>query len=149
MRKSWGLLEKIRSGEKVIESRWYSSKRAPWDSIEKGDTVYFKNSGEPVSLRAGVSKVIQFANLTPKKVREILSQYGEKDGLDIGQLEYFFKLFKEKRYCLLIFLENIKNIDPFEIEKKGYGAMSAWLVFDKLEKIIKIEERFKQISLIK
>jgi len=149
MRKSWGLLEKIRNGEKTIESRWYLSKRAPWNNIEKGDVVYFKNSGEPVSLMTKVSKVLQFAELTPKKVREILDKYGQKDGLDIGQLDYFFDLFKEKKYCLLVFLEQPENISPFEIDKKGFGSMSAWMVFDKLERIKKIKQSFKQKTLIK
>ncbi|MDO8559127.1 MAG: hypothetical protein Q7R84_02240 [bacterium] len=34
MKKSWGLTEKILSGQKKIESRWYLSKRSPWDTIE-------------------------------------------------------------------------------------------------------------------
>jgi hypothetical protein len=109
MKKSWGLLPKIISGEKVIESRWYQSKHSPWGTIEKGDAVYFKNSGEPVSVRAGVAKVLSFSDLTPKKVKEILDRYGQDDGIEESKMPDFFKLFKNKKYCLLIFLKNVEN----------------------------------------
>lgn len=66
MRKSWGLTQKILDGRKKIESRWYSVKCRPWDQIESGEIIYFKDSGEPVKLKAEVSKVMQFADLTPQ-----------------------------------------------------------------------------------
>lgn len=67
MKKSWELIPKIISGEKTIESRWYKNRIAPWDRISEGDTVYFKDSGEPVSAVATVSKVLQFDNLDGKQ----------------------------------------------------------------------------------
>jgi len=71
MRKSWGLIPKILSGQKKIESRWYINKCVPWNKINLGETVYFKNSGEPVSLAATVEKVLAFSDLSPQKVEEI------------------------------------------------------------------------------
>ena len=65
MRKSWGLTQKILSGKKKIESRWYKVKYAPWDRIKFGEIVYFKDSGEPVTIKTEVEKVIQFSDLTP------------------------------------------------------------------------------------
>lgn len=76
MRKSWGLTDKILSGEKKIESRWYLNRYVPWDRIKTGDTVYFKDSGEPVRIKATVSQVMQYDNLNPDKVRELLNKYG-------------------------------------------------------------------------
>ncbi len=90
MRKSWGLTEKILTGQKKIESRWYSVKYKPWNSIKKGEAVYFKDSGEPVRIKAEVSKVIQFADLTPKRVREILDEYGKDDGIGAGKNSRIF-----------------------------------------------------------
>lgn len=150
MRKSWGLTEKIRSGEKTIESRWYLNKIAPWNEINADDTLYFKNSGEPIALSSKVEKVVQFAELTPKKVREILHRYGEKDGLDIGEMDQYYEFFKDKRYCILIFLKEIQKIESFEIEKKGFGSRSAWITLDSIENIKKIKSsRFKQRTLIR
>ena len=42
MKKSWGLTEKILTGAKKIESRWYKNKHTPWNRIKSGEIVYFK-----------------------------------------------------------------------------------------------------------
>lgn len=135
MKKSWGLTRKILSGEKKIESRWYKSKHAPWGKINGGDVVYFKDSGEPVTLRADVEKVMQFSELTPEKVKEILGEYGKADGLGIADIQKFFELFKDGKYCILVFLKNPKRVEPFEISKKGFGNMAAWITTDSIDKV--------------
>src|SRR3989338_6882235 len=127
MRKSWGLTKKILSGEKKIESRWYKSKYPPWNKIKEGELVYFKDSGEPVSIKAEVEKVLQFSDLTPNKVKQILKNYGKDDGISENKIIEFFELFKDKKYCILIFLKNPHVIEHFRINKKGFGLMSAWI----------------------
>lgn len=126
MKKSWGLLPKILTGEKTIESRWYLNKSRPWGNISAGETVYFKNSGEAVTVKAKVHKVLEFKNLTPKKVKEILEKY------KIGD---FYENFKNKKYCILVFLKNPKKVKPFNINKSGFGAMSAWITIDNIDTI--------------
>jgi len=135
MKKSWGLTQKILSGQKKIESRWYKSKYSPWGKIGKGDFVYFKDSGELISIKAEVEKVISFSDLTPEKVRHILDEYGNDDGIEKNKIKDFFELFKNKKYCLLIFLKNPKKIEPFEINKAGFGMMSAWLSIENIDRI--------------
>jgi len=135
MRKSWGLLPKILTGEKTIESRWYKNKYSPWDKINKGDIVYFKNSGEPVTVKTEVFDILQYAGLKPERVREILQEYGAKNGLSINEIDKYYEMFKEKNYCLLIFLKNPEKIEPFEIDKSGFGAMSAWITVDDISQI--------------
>ena len=137
MKKSWKLLPKILKGEKTIESRWYDNKYSPWNKIKKEEIIYFKDSGEPVTIKAEVDKVIQYENLTPTRVKQILSKYGVKDGLGINDILKFYKRFKNKKYCILIFLKNPKEIKPFNIDKAGLGTMSAWLCVDKISKIKK------------
>ncbi len=135
MRKSWGLTKKILSGDKRIESRWYKTKYLPWDKIKSGEIVYFKDSGEPVSIKAEVEKVLQFSDLTQDKVQQILKEYGKEDGINIVDIPKFFEMFKSKRYCILIFLKNPQKIEPFRIDKKGFGNMVAWITIDNMEKI--------------
>ena len=135
MKKSWGLTRKILSGEKRIESRWYKSKCTPWEKIKPGETVYFKDSGEPVSIRAEVGKVLQFQDLNPGKVQEILQKYGKADGLEKEKIPGFFKLFRDKKYCILIFLKNPSKVEPFEIDKEGFGSMAAWVSTESVERI--------------
>ncbi len=137
MKKSWGLTDKILDGRKKIESRWYRVKCKPWDNIQAGDIVYFKDSGELIRLKAEVEAVKQYAGLTPDKVKEILDEYGEADGLEEDDLPGYFKKFKDKKYCILIFLKNPEALEPFDINKKGFGAMAAWITTDNIIKIRK------------
>ena len=135
MKKSWNLTQKILSGEKTIESRWYKNKMPPFDKINIGDTVYFKDSGGPVKIKAVVSDVRQFSDLTPEKVHKILEEYGGSDGIEKQRISYFFETFKNKKYCVLIFLKDPVAIRPFRINKKGYGLMSAWICINKIDDI--------------
>ena len=137
MKKSWGLLDKIGDGRKSIESRWYKNKICPWNRIRKGETVYFKDSGGPITLKAKVSGILQFSGLNPAKVRRILNEYGERDGLEKNQAGDFYKLFKNKNYCLLIFLEGAQKIRPFRIDKTGFGSMAAWICIGDINLIKK------------
>lgn len=135
MRKSWGLTQKILSGEKVIESRWYQYRYRPWDGVQAGDTVYFKDSGEPVGVKASVARVLQFADLTPSKVLELLKQYGDADGIDAAALPEYYERFKNKRYCILVFLTGPQQVVPFQINKSGFGSQAAWLTVEQIDTI--------------
>ncbi len=137
MRKSWGLTDKILTGEKKIESRWYQNRYRPWDNIEENDVIYFKDTGFPVKLCARVDHVLQFDKLTPGKVSEILNRYGREDGISADKIDDYYERFKDKNYCMLIFLKGVMQVEPFEIDKTGFGSMSAWITVDDIEKIKK------------
>lgn len=137
LKKSWKLTEKILSGKKKIESRWYMGKYAPWGRIHAGETVYFKDSGEPVSLKATVEKVLQFENLNPKKVKEILDEWGSEGGICVRDYGESLHSNKNKNYCMLIFLKNAQPVKSFEINKKGFGLMAAWICTDSIDRIKK------------
>lgn len=136
MKKSWGLVDKIANGKKTIESRWYKYRHKPWNSIGPGDRIFFKNSGEPVSLQAEVAEVKQFSNLNPKLVKELLSKYKREDGIEGKDFDKFYELFREKKYCMLIFLKHVKKISSFNIDKTGFGAMSAWISVNDISKLV-------------
>lgn len=135
MQKSWGLTEKIVTGQKVIESRWYKVKYAPWGQISPGDTVYFKNSGEHVTIRAEVEKVLYFSDLMPEKVRAILEEYSQAIGIEESEIPKYFEMFKHKRYCILIYLKHAQHIPPFEINKQGFGMMSSWISVESVSEL--------------
>ena len=134
MKKSWGLTEKILQGEKTVESRWYKQKRSPWDRIKVGDTIYFKDSGEPVSAKAKVIKVFQFDNLDFQKTERILSKYGKYLGISDVMPE-IKNYVLGKNYCIFIFFSNVEEIKPFEINKTGYGLMTAWISLENIDEI--------------
>lgn len=127
------LLQKIISGEKTIESRWYKHRKAPFRSISAGDVVYFKESGEPVCAKAVVEKAIFHESLTPKDAKAILAEYCDRLGVGMGYLGQV----KDKKLCTLVFLRDAEEIAPFEISKKGYGLMSAWITVNDIGQVKK------------
>ena len=137
MNKKKKFIEMILSGEKTIESRWYVNKISPWNKIRKGETVWFKDSGEKVTAKAKVSNVIQFDNLTPSKILEILKLYGKEIGFKEDKYEEWIKSCSNKHYCILVFLSNPKSVEPFEIDKTGFGISSAWISIENINKLRK------------
>ena len=60
------------------------NKIAPWDKIHVGETVYFKNAGEPITAKATVKRILQFSNINNnspqtqnKSLLQILTQFGK------------------------------------------------------------------------
>lgn len=129
------MLEKILAGEKTIESRWYKAKRSPWDAIKSGDTVYFKNSSQPITAMAVVDQVTQYNNLTPENIDQLLQEYGSRLGLDHGQLSAFRRKVLSSRYAILIFLKKPQLVPQFTIRKTGFGAMASWITVENIGQI--------------
>lgn len=130
----WGLLEKILSGEKKIESRWYSARFAPWDQISAGDTIYFEYAGMPMEAKAKVRKVSQFSDLTPRTVKALWQKYGKQIG--VTSISPHIESTKRKKYCILIYLEQVQKIHPwFAINKTGFGNECAWLTVRNIDSI--------------
>lgn len=131
------ILSDIIAGRKTIESRWYVNKVAPWGKIFAGDIVYFKESGHPVAAKAQVSKVLQYDNLDTEKVTEIINTYGKYIAPNLPEDEFFLwaQNHSDKKYCILIFLENVQQISPFNIDKTGFGSACAWLLVGNIDKL--------------
>ena len=135
MKKSWGLIPKILNGKKTIESRWYLTKKPPFGKIKIGETIYFKNSGEPVTAKVTVAAVRQFENLNSRKVSAIIDEFGGEGKICLGNKNKARDLFSKKKYCVLVFIKDPKKIRPFNIDKSGYGLMSAWISLNRIEQI--------------
>jgi ASC-1-like (ASCH) protein len=126
------LLQKIISGDKTIESRWYQTKRTPWHNIKKEDIVYFKDAGEKITVKAKVKDVLFFDDLNKEKVEKIIQKYGKDIGFNtLEYTEYFIG----KRYCILMFLEDVQEIKPFDIDKTGFGNACAWMTVKDVKRI--------------
>ena len=133
LKPSWHLLEKILDGRKTIESRWYVARYPPWNRIQRGEVVYFKNAGAPITVKAIVTKVMQFADLTPEKIRDLYTAYGKEIGAE--NIDSSIACNAHKKYCILIFLEHAVAVEPFHINKKGFGISAAWLVVKNIDAI--------------
>ncbi|MFA5797732.1 MAG: hypothetical protein WC916_06915 [Candidatus Woesearchaeota archaeon] len=125
-------LDKIIAGTKTIESRWYVTKRAPYGKITVGDVIYFKLSGGPVTTKASVQDAL-FFDLNHTPITELYHKYGRAIGFnDLKEMNEFAK---NKNYCTLAFLEDVKPITPFAINKTGYGNANAWIIVKNIKDI--------------
>lgn len=131
------LLRDILDGKKTVESRWYVNKISPWDKIKKDDIVYFKESGSPVTAKAKVKKVLQFDKLDTNLIKEIIEDYGHEISPSTTKEQWlsWAKKQTKKRYCILVFLSDVEKIEPFNIDKTGFGISSAWLAVESIDKL--------------
>jgi len=127
------LLQKIISKEKTIESRWYQTRRTPWHNIKKDDIIYFKDCGEPITVKTRVKEVLFFDDLNKEKVESIINKYGK--AICLETLKYT-SYYAKKNYCILIFLADIMEIKSFNINKTGFGSACAWITINDIRKII-------------
>lgn len=111
----------VLNGEKTIESRWSMNKIAPYKKVSIWDEILIKLTGQPVTAIAKV-KDVKYYELTPVIVEQIRVKYGKEIGTD--KFEDWQSTLK-KKYCTLIWLENIKRISPINVPKSN-GA--GWLI---------------------
>jgi len=135
MKKEWGLVDKILKGEKILETRWYKSKYAPWDKIKKSDLIYFKNSGESVNVKAVVTKVKQSEIQKEKQRNDIIKKVWKDDLGKDGDKNILENYSKDKRFCIIIWFSKVQKIKPFNINKKGFGNMASWICVEDVNKI--------------
>ena len=112
-------LNLILEGKKTIESRWTMNKCAPYHNVNIGDILYLKEVGKDVSASARVSDV-KFFELNDKVIDEIIDKYGKDICISDRNKDRC-----NKRYCTLVWVEDVRIIEPFSV-KKSYGT--AWMI---------------------
>ena len=108
-------------GEKTIESRWSMNKIAQFKKVNIGDEILLKLKGHPVNETEKV-KDVKYYDLTPDIVEDIRIKYGKQIGTD--KFENWESTL-QKKYCTLIWLEDVKTINPLEVPRSN-GA--GWIV---------------------
>jgi ASC-1-like (ASCH) protein len=120
--------KKIENRSKTIESRWHKFEKKPYKNrreVKNGDTIYFKPTGGLVSLKAAIEKTYFKDKLSKKTIKELLKKYGKRVGVDAT----YYEEIKDKKYCSLIFIKNIKTIAPKKY-KRSYG--NSWFTKSKI-----------------
>ncbi|TRO61886.1 ASCH domain-containing protein [Candidatus Bathyarchaeota archaeon] len=115
-------LNDVLSGKKTIESRFTMVRCLPFGRVMGGDRLLLKQAAGPVKGVATAAKVLFFENLSPKKVRELFNKY---PGIRAGPC--FIKMKESSRYATLIFLEDVKRLEPYKVDKKDRRP---WVVLD-------------------
>jgi ASC-1-like (ASCH) protein len=114
-------LESILNGDKTIELRLTKTKPAVFGRVLPGDKLFLKASGGPVYGAASVSYVEYHANLTPKQIRRLKLQHHHA----IRGSDAVWDSLMNRKYGFLVWLANVRRIDPIYIEKKD---LRAWVM---------------------
>lgn len=114
-------LDAILTGDKTVESRLSKNRCAPFERVEQGDLIYFKESSGPVRACAMVASVEYHEDLTPAAVGRLERAH---NGSVRGEREYWL-LKREARYATLIWLEEVREIDDWPVVPTMNGR--GWL----------------------
>ena len=115
-------LEDVLSGRKTIESRFARVRCPPFGKVRTGDRLLLKQAAGPVRGEATAGKVLSFEGLTPVKVKELFRKY---PGIRAGK--EFMNAKNDSKYATLIFLENMKKVEPYAIKKRDRRP---WVILD-------------------
>jgi len=126
-------LELLLSGEKKMIIRGATGRKLPYGILNNGDVLYFINNDGEGKIRAKsiVSEVFNSDKMTPEESEKLVQDNQDKLQLSDKQ----FKKWAGKRYLVLISVENVQEIDPFEIDKSNYGNMDDWLPVEKISSV--------------
>ena len=111
----------VLSGEKTIESRWSMKKIAPFCKVKIGDELLLKQTNHDVTAIAKV-KDVKYFELTPLIAGEIRAKWSKEIGIDKFEN---WETYKNKRYCTLIWLEDVSKIERLKVER-SHGC--GWIV---------------------
>jgi hypothetical protein len=114
-------LDMILEGRKRIELRLYKTRHPAFGRVFAGDKLFLKISSGPVCATAIVGAVKNFENLTPGRILDLKKQYNH----DIGGGDEHWQSKMDCEYCLLVWLKDVKTIEPVRISKKDWRA---WVV---------------------
>jgi ASC-1-like (ASCH) protein len=126
-------LDLILQGKKTVESRLTMQARDPFDNIECGERIYFKQSSGPFRAMAIADHVLFEQDLTPMRIKAIQREYNH---LICGE-DSFWNWKRNSRYCTLIWLREVQPTDLGPAIRPLQGV--AWLTLDEDPAIRRIE----------
>lgn len=129
-------LDAILDGRKKIESRFMQGKGHGFGRVLAGDKLFLKESSGPVCAVATAAAVKSFQNLSPKQIAGLKRQY---NNYIIGSDEYW-RSKSGCRFGFLVWLKDIKSIEPVRICKKDWRA---WVVLTEKENFGLLKRRLK------
>ncbi len=117
-------LDLILRGEKTVECRLTMQARDPYERIEGGERIYFKQSAGPYAATAIVEHALFEASLTPRRISQIKRDYNH---LIKGE-DAFWRGKRDARFATLIWLKDVQPTSSGPAIRPLQGV--AWLCLD-------------------
>jgi ASC-1-like (ASCH) protein len=118
-------LDLVLEGSKTVECRLTMQARDPYERIEAGERIYFKQSSGPYRAMATVDHALFERDLTPKRVEAIRRDYNHAICGD----KSFWQRKRDSSYCTLIWLRDVMPVDSGPAIRPLQGV--AWLCLDE------------------
>ncbi|RJP59115.1 MAG: hypothetical protein C4543_07065 [Ignavibacteriales bacterium] len=128
-------LESLLSGKKKMIIRGATGRKLPYGRVNINDNLYFINNngkGEVLAITQ-VKSVLNSERLTEQESINLVNKNQKKLLLTDKQ----FTKWAGRRYIVLVEVENVKEINPFQIDKSNYGNMDDWLLVEKIDNVLK------------
>jgi ASC-1-like (ASCH) protein len=116
-------LDLVLSGRKTIECRLTQQAQAPFEQIEAGERIYFKQSAGPYRATAVADAVLFERDLSPRRVEEVRRDYNE---CILGD-EQFWQLKRNSRFLTLVWLRDVQAVavgpDIPPLQGRGWAVL--------------------------
>lgn len=124
-------LDNLISGQKTMIIRGAMGRKMPHGRIEPNDTLYFmqNNGSGMVIAKANAHAIFCSGQLTKEESKELVDSFADKLMLNTD----LRRRFRGKRYLTLITLSDFKTIEPFCINREGFGNVDDWLPVGNIE----------------
>lgn len=126
-------LEKLLAGEKTMIVRGAAGRKLPHGRVHAGDRLFLiRNNGDGlVRASARVSAAFHSGKLTEDQSRDLLEANRIKLALTPEQA----KRWVGKRYLALVEVEDVREVEPFPIDRSEYGNMDDWLPVEEIDRV--------------
>jgi len=125
-----GEIQQLLSGEKTLLARASMGKKRPYGKVNVGDTIFF-TSGFHSKIKAIATVKSAISSQVEEEISSGLTKkYGKM--LAPGPLRDL----TNKRYVILIELENSHPIVPFSLAENVHGSPGDWVILENIDDAI-------------
>lgn len=126
-------LEKLIDGNKTMIIRGAAGRKLPYGRVNAEDILYFINNNGEGKIKA--SAIVKEVYNSEKMSKDKSIALVEKNQSKLQLSDKQFKRWAGKRYIVLVEVENIQKVNPFEIDKSDFGNMDDWLPVEDISRI--------------
>lgn len=126
-------LDLLLSGKKTMIIRGAAGRKMPYGRVNRDDVLYFINNNAEglIQAKASVKDVFNSERMTEEESARLVESHQGKLQLSKKQQDRW----AGKRYLMLVEVSDLKKIEPFQIDKSGYGNMDDWLPVEEIERV--------------
>ncbi len=124
-------MDRLLSKQQTMIIRGAAGRKLPHGRVNVGDSLYFiNNNGEGIVKAVGkVKSVYNSEKMTEEESKSLVNKNISKLQLSEKQ----FSRWAGKRYLVLVEVEDVKEVEPFNLDKSKYGNMDDWLLVEDIK----------------